>query len=353
MTAFADNTNIRAFRLVAAALNAPVAQPAWTEALLTSLTPSLPLVDWNPLDAWSQPESVTAVPAAPPRTKAQMTQLSEAVDGGDRIRPAQSMRPLSKVSNDDQLTEGFSNPARDRSPIPPIAATTSVPVRDPTVPSRPQNHAVGPNPATAPTPPLDLPAAWTTVPPGAVVRRSTMTEIGRLTNEILSSTPAADERSGQRSHSPLPPQPSAAAKPTAIAPRHSTPAPIIAAPIASPAPAACSPAAPLLPGSLARSLDLAGLVALYADAPQDLSDAPSFLSPPLPSPASPFPTHLPTNSAQAHPVDPSTHPPIHPSLFSLSPNRPNPSETEVAETLTDMVSAILQAQAQRHGVDLS
>jgi hypothetical protein len=52
-------------------------------------------------------------------------------------------------------------------------------------------------------------------------------------------------------------------------------------------------------------------------------------------------------------TSPSVQPHLgHPSTGADGAHLPELTET-MAETITDMVSAILQAQAQRHGVDLS
>ncbi|MGG6240861.1 hypothetical protein ACQ4N7_19745, partial [Nodosilinea sp. AN01ver1] len=253
MTAFSDDTNIRAFRLVAAALNAPVAQPAWTEALLASLTPPLPLVDCDPLGAWSQSETATAVSVDSQGRRAKVPQPPGDADGRDRARSAKCVRPSAQLVKDRQLSGQASESGRDRNPTSAIAEVVSGTSSDPAVPSRSQTSPAAPIfpiPTIAPSPAiasLDLPENWTTVPPRAAAPLATLAEIGRLTSEILVSTPATSERSSGRSHLILPSQPSTAAKPAAIAPSPSTPAPLAAAPPPSLAPAAFSPPSPYPP----------------------------------------------------------------------------------------------------------
>jgi hypothetical protein len=368
MTAFSDDSNIRAFRLVAASLNTPVAQPAWTDALIDSLTPSLPLVDWDPLAAWSPPtdrEASATASTTPRQAQAQTPPLVRDAAGRDRTPAPNVIQPVTPPPRPAQSpAPSPAQPSLDSDAVLPTGDSTPGIVTHPTVPNRPQTGPDVPDrspaPATtipAPTipAPADLPAAWTDIPTQAAAPIATLTEIAHLTGEILSSDPAASNRSGPRSHavSPSPTRTSPQSNSPTLSPTHP------AAQIVPTSPLASLPSQPPSSTAPPPAFNLATLASLYAEDPSPLGSSshspppPSLISPPAPQP--------PSSPAPLHPHTPNHSSPLpspdFPSLTALSsdlpPDAPGPSSAAVAETLTDMVSAILQAQAQRHGVDLS
>ncbi len=367
MTAFSDDLNLRAWRLVAASLQASVAQPAWTDALLTSLTPPLPLVDWDPLSAWS---SMTGgeTAAGPGTSPSQPTRIRE-----------QDSRLVSRAGPGDPPTSGSpyaqppvlgepAVPSPSRPRLEPDQAERRPGVSlaaelDPTVPSRSQGGAAAagtlyPTTAFSSAPSL---ASGPSSPPGAVsvpqpyvwpvARREiqaplgALAEIGRLTAEILTGDGAT---AGERN---LRPSPDLARSSNGARAAGESPSPAIA-----PAPGLLSSTPPSTPAS---KLDLAGLAALYSGTAPGAGDrdavtavhrglvsTPAAVGPVAAAFSTPDLGHVPSLDV--------AWPDLAPDLaLDLVYNGVGSGAEDVAETLTEMVSAILQAQAQRHGVNLS
>ena len=371
MTAFSDDLsgdrNLRAFRLVAASLQAPVAQPAWTDALLTSLTPPLPLVDWDPLSAWSSMTGGETTagpgtsPSQPTRIREQDSRLVSRAGQGEPLtsgRPsAQSpvlgdlaASPPSRPRLDPDLAErrpGVSLAAEpaatvpSRSPGGTVAAGTSYPT---TASSPAPSAASGQSPAPG-SASFSQPYVWPAARRGAIAPLVALAEIGRLTAEILTGDGAT---AGERN---LRPSPDLARSPNGARAAGESSSPAIA-----PAPGLLSSTPPSTPAS---KLDLAGLAALYSGTAPGAGDrdavtavhrglvsTPAAVGPVAAAFSTPDLGHVPSLDVALSDLAPDL-------ALDLVYNGVGSGAEDVAETLTEMVSAILQAQAQRHGVNLS
>lgn len=364
--------NIRAFRLVAAALSAPLAQPDLTNTLLASLMPSLPLVDWHPLEVWSaavkasdqvpgsahpqshqrstDKEAIAPSPAAPLRhslVKESSTSSREALPQSGS--PAQGSG-LTATSEAKEFRPQPQSKAVSGAALSPVRPTPGI---DPTVPGRPRlAQDQSPNaldsfeldrPNTARTGAVNSPFTKDTGAGGdaqsiagaglvsqPVAPLTALGEIDRLTRAILGrddgekqtvkskSVQAGADRQTSKSIS------------------------------TSPLPAMASPSA--------RPLDLAGLASLYAEGAGNSGHGGAGEAvPPMTaelvldsvSPTTPGHGFGEISGPRSHAIGRDVN------LPDGSASQPGPSQPAVAETLADMVSAILQAQAQRHGVDLS
>ncbi len=346
---------IRAFRIVAASLNASVAQPAWPDALLARLTTPLPLVDCDPLSAWA-PTSATETAATPsvsnPKSSKVRIQARHADQSDQRVAVSAdlsaartSAKPFWSNNEGERLPSASQ---RDRRPPDRRNSSTLPQLSDPTVPSRPQRETAAPrfNSLRPPSPSPDDSHPWPDLQSQAASPLTALAEIGRLTGEILARNPAPGSprwaKNGPES-APRPPQPAPEALNAKTQSQVDNLSPSLTAP---------SSTLPLSPPP--PSLNLASLAALYAGAssPGSPDLAPSL----TPSAQRDFPpTAAISNTASTTFSTPALADvsDLEATLPDLSGDGPGPSGLEVAETLTEMVSAILQAQAQRHGVDLS
>jgi hypothetical protein len=370
MTAFSDDLsgdlNLRAWRLVAASLQAPVAQPAWTDALLTSLTPPLPLVDWDPLSAWSSMTGGETAsgpgtsPSQPTRIREQDSRLVSRAGQGESLTSGRKVSQSPVLG--DLVAPPPSRPRLDSDLAERRSGVSLAAEPDPTVPSRAQGGAAAgtlypttasspaPSPASGPFPSpgaasFSQPYAWPAARRGAIAPLGALAEIGRLTAEILTGDEAT---AGERN---LRPSPDLARSPNGARAAGESPSPAIA-----PAPGLLSSTPPSPPAS---KLDLAGLAALYSGTAPGAGDrdavtavhrglvsTPGAVGPVAAAFSTPDLGHGPSLDVALSDLAPDL-------ALDLVYNGVGSGTADVAETLTEMVSAILQAQAQRHGVNLS
>lgn len=366
MTVFSDDANLRlklrAFRLVTAALNAPMAQPTWPDALLDRLTPPLPLVDCDPLSTWGQTSTAEAAAAPGPSPAPRSRPGGQASQAVERGTPAESSAPgqnavtraaasLSWLSHEDDPVSSAAQ--RDRRSPDRTSRSIAPQPSNPTVPGRSPMDTVAPGFKATPLPLVgpNQPDFWPTPQSQAAPPLTALAEIGRLTGEILAGSTAPESLRGSknwaanasvspvRSRQPFPepltpkPQPQAESLPPVLT-----------------TPSSALPLSPLPPPS--PRLNLASLAALYAEASPSPAAAPPF-TPAEHRDWAPLTARVNTASTAFATPALGDVSPLEAALPGLAGDNPGPSELEVAETLTAMVSAILQAQAQRHGVDLS